>query len=122
MNERQLGLATTAELLDIYVEAAITHGQSTLSGDKGANHKAYDVITGVYCELRKRGDQSISALLSLLDHEDRSVGTWAASHVLEFAPEQGELALERIAKTGGLLAFNAEMTLSEWRKGNLKFP
>ena len=80
------------------------------------------MVTGVIRELRERGVAYRPALLDLLNHPDRSVATWAASYVLEFDPVKGEAALERIAETGDVLAFNAKMTLSEWRKGNLTFP
>lgn len=122
MRKSQLGKASIAELIDIFVGSAVAHGTSTLTGDTKANHRSYDVITNIIRELRGRGIAYRPALLSLLDHPDQSVATWAAFHVLEFDPVKGETALERIAKTDGILAFNAEMTLSEWRKGNLTFP
>ena len=61
-------------------------------------------------------------LLALLDHPDTSVRAWAAAHALEFAPAEGEPVLEEIASGADILAFNAEMTLTVWREGELRFP
>ena len=41
---------------------------------------------------------------------------------LEFAPEQSEPVLARLAESPGLLGFGAQMTLREWRAGRLRFP
>lgn len=82
-----------------------------------ANH---DIVADVYRELRRRGSESI--LLALLDNPDAGVRAWAASHALEFAPDQGEPVLKALASDEGLLGFSAEMTLREWRKGTLSFP
>lgn len=46
-----------------------------------------------------------------------------AAHALDFAPEKGEPVLESLAGVqGSLIGFDAEMTLKEWRKGELRFP
>jgi hypothetical protein len=51
------------------------------------------------------------------------VQVWAASHVLEFAPADAEAMLERLARGApGIARLDAEMTLKEWRAGNLTFP
>jgi hypothetical protein len=115
------GLAafSTDELVARYAEAAKVHGEATVTGSHTANKEA-DFIAAAYRELRRRGSES--ALLALLESEDGSVRGWAAAHALEFAPEQSEPVLIRLAESPGLLGFGSQMTLREWRAGRLRFP
>jgi len=73
-----------------------------------------------YRELRRRGSES--ALLVLLESKDEGVTAWAGAHALEFAPEQAEPVLAKLAESPGLLGFGAQITLREWRAGRLTFP
>jgi len=61
-------------------------------------------------------------LLPLMQDPDDAVQSWAASHALEFAPEQAESVPVDLAEGRGISAFNAKMTLWEWRKESLSFP
>lgn len=110
------------ELVAKYVAAAIRHRDASVEGDPGAANLAYDVIAKTFRELRSVGSEGDSALLRLLGHEDARVRGWAAAHALEVAPKLGEPTLEQLARAGGLLGFDAEMVLAEWRRGNLRFP
>jgi hypothetical protein len=107
------------ELVVRYAHAARMHREATLTGDRPTNAEA-DLIAAVYRELRRRGGEP--ALLPLLSSPDEGVRCWAAAHAMEFAPEEGEPVLLALAESSGLLAFNAEMTLREWRAGRLRFP
>jgi hypothetical protein len=113
---------TDAELVLDYADAAIDHGRSTTTDAERANASA-DTIATIYRELRRRGPESQAALLTLLDHLNPSVRSWAAAHALEFAPPRGEPVLEKLARgPHGVVRLDAEMTLQEWRKGRLRFP
>lgn len=114
-----LDALSTDELVARYALAAKVHGEATVTGGQPANKEA-DFIAAAYRELRRRGSES--ALLSLLESEDENVSGWAAAHALEFAPEQSEPVLVRLAESPGLLGFDARMTLREWRAGRLRFP
>jgi hypothetical protein len=41
--------------------------------------------------------------------------------LIPILPERAKEVLQALAAGRGTIAFNAEMTLSEWEKGNLKF-
>ena len=84
-----------------------------------ANNEA-DLIAAAYRELRRHGSES--ALLVLLESKDEGVTAWAGAHALEFAPEQGEPVLAKLAESPGLLGFGAQITPREWRAGRLPFP
>ncbi|MFY2556407.1 DUF2019 domain-containing protein [Corallococcus terminator] len=110
------------ELASMYEEAAAAHGQSSESGDHRKANAQFRRIDAVWKELRTRGSEGPGALSNLMDHANLHVRGWAASHALESAPRAAESVLEMIANgPPGIARFNAEMTLREWRAGNLKF-
>lgn len=108
-------------LVLMYENAAREHGNLTVAPDRA--NEAYQLVTNIVRELRRRGVEAQRALRPLLENGDLNVCVMAASHALEFAPSDGEGALERIAGgPRGVARLNAEMTLLQWRKGALRFP
>jgi hypothetical protein len=105
-----------------YTVAAAKHGQATRESDPETGNEQAEVIEGVYHELRALGRDAQLQLLDLLDNSNPSVRLWAASHALEFAPEQGKPALEELLDYDGWIGITAEITLEEWSKGTLRFP
>lgn len=110
------------ELLSLYERAAIAHGKASETGDYKTANKEYQIVAAVYRELRAQGVEKQKALLRFLNHSDAHVRVWAGAHALEFAPERGEAVLTEISQSTGIPALDAELTLEEWRKGNLRFP
>jgi Domain of unknown function (DUF2019) len=122
MNPKDLSHADIEELTTAYAKAASEHGAATAAGNPDRANECHDMVASVYRELRARGPDAQRALLPLIGYADDAVRYWAASHALEFAPDQGEPVLAELARSRGLSAFNAKMTLREWQKGNLSFP
>jgi hypothetical protein len=115
--------ADVETLVRVYREAAVAHGVATEHGNYRAANRQHDVLAEVYRELRNRGRDSQVELLPLLDDIDAHVRAWVAAHALEFAPDRGEAVLKRLASgEPSVIRLNAEMTLSEWKKGSLAFP
>jgi len=111
------------DLLEEYTAAAIAHGVATESGDPKKGNRASDQLVAINSELRRRGPQAHRSLLTLLADAHPAVRGWAGSQVLEFAPGEGERALEEVSRTAkGLIGLTAEWTLREWRAGRLRFP
>jgi hypothetical protein len=110
------------ELVATYAEAAAAHGRASAEGDHRTANAEQERLAAAYRELRSRGPEAQRALLALLDHPAPEVRSWAGAHALEFAPEQGEQTLAKLAAEGGLPGFNAETTLETWRQGTLRFP
>jgi hypothetical protein len=119
MADKSISKAELAELSALYADAAAAHTQASLHGDRRRANRSHDLVASVYRELRRRDEQRL--LLDLLTSEDSGVVAWAGAHALEFAPADGEAALERIASEGGVVGLTAEMTLETWRKGELHF-
>lgn len=105
-----------------YRAAASTHGHCSAEGDHTEANVQAEVVAGTYRELRRRGTEARRHILQLLDDDDESVRAWAGAHALEFASERGEAVLVALANGKSLPAFNARMTLREWRAGRLSFP
>ena len=119
----EIKASTTEALLAAYVADAISHGDSLEVGDHQAANSSADALIGIYRELRRHGIGAQDALIPLLKHSDRGVRFWAASHALEFAPEEAERVLSGIAVAReSLVAVSASIILRQWRDGDLKLP
>ncbi|WP_375754550.1 DUF2019 domain-containing protein [Corallococcus exercitus] len=114
--------ASIHELVAAFAKAAELHGQASIEGAHRAANAQYDKLNAAGRELRTRGEDGRSALTGLLQDSNPRVRLWAASHALEFAPVLAEAERERLSQgPAGVVRLDAEMTLSEWRSGNLKF-
>src|SRR5687767_10244301 len=111
---------TIDSLVLLYSEAAAAHGKESDKADPDIGNQQADIIATVYSELRRRGRDAQLALLPLLKHTDPHVRGWTGAHALEFASAEGVATLEELRKCGGMLGFDAEITLEEWRKGKLR--
>lgn len=110
------------ELASLYEDAAAAHGQASESGDFRKANSQFRRIDAAWKELRSRGNEGEGAVASLMDSANPHVRGWAASHALESNPQAAEAVLEALSRGPPSIArFNAEMTLKEWRAGNLKF-
>lgn len=107
-------------LVNKFIESTIQEGKYTQAGDHKKVNKTYKEIIKVIKKIYSI-DPEFNSLVYLLNHQDESVKKWAAS-ILLFTnkKEVASKVLKEISKGGGLVAFTAEMTLSEWEKGNLK--
>jgi hypothetical protein len=122
MKRTRLATADVSELVATYRDAASAHGDATEQADYKAANEMAETVAIVYSQLRRRGRQAQEQLLSLLGDPEPGVRLWAASHALEFAPAEGEAALEQLRAIGKLVGLSAETTLREWREGRLRFP
>lgn len=122
MKQRELRDDNSESLVVQYKDAAMHHGLATQAGDFETANAQYEIIAAVYRELRSRGSKAQIGLLGLFTDRNPDVRLWASTHALEFAPEQAEPILRDLMRSGGLVGFNAEMTLTEWKDGNLIFP
>lgn len=93
-----------------YTEAAILHGEATLSGDyKKANHQ-YKIMSECYNNIKNSSDELIE-FSKLLYHSNDSVKVWAASHYLSHNKAIAVKVLKEVAKGEGIIAFGAKVFL-----------
>ena len=103
-----------------YINAAIKYGEATQEGDNKVVNKNYKLIDSIFRKLKT--ENRLSELVLLMDHVNEDVKMWAATHLLVFDEQKAKQVLSEIAKdTTSLNAYEAEMTLKEWEKGNLTY-
>jgi hypothetical protein len=120
MSPRKVQKRSDEELVDEYARAAVDYERALDAADSRSANRAQDRLIGAYRELRGRA--AVALLLPLLRSEDEVVRSFAASHALEFAPEQGEPVLLWFAAHPGPHQTAAKFTLKAWREGTLQFP
>jgi hypothetical protein len=109
---------SAAELGQQFVKFAIKH--RTLK-PRSAN-RAYLQVISIWEELMRRGPVGEQILINLAGHPMDEVAAWAAMFVLDIDSAQAVPVLARIAsQPRGALSLYAEITLSEWRAGRLRF-
>lgn len=109
-------------LLDQYASAAIAQGKSIQNADSVEGNAQFDLQLRLLKEIDSSTNLGRRALVSLLTHEDMWVRESAATHLLGVEEHVAIKVLEEVANSSGIVAFNAEMVLKEWRAGNLNIP
>jgi hypothetical protein len=103
-----------------FLQSARQHGVSTLKGDTKSTNNAYASLVAALQELRSSSDKGVKFLHGLLSNSDPSVAIWAALFLLPFDERSATEALARVADSGvPRFAFDARVTLQEWRAGRL---
>jgi hypothetical protein len=111
-----------ASLLEHYIRQASLYGHALSEGNSKQANKCHAELAKLHRKLRAQGEAAQGELLGLLEHPEPAVRIWAATHVLEFAPERGEPVLARIAQEEAApLSLSAEFTLERWREGALSW-
>jgi hypothetical protein len=111
----QIIVGDDSPILEEYASAAIQHGKATSRSDYAIASLGTDALLRIYRELKGRGAEAQRALQSLLGHSNKSVRIWAATHVLEVCPEDGQRVLQEEAQEDDVLAIDAWMALESWR-------
>jgi HEAT repeat protein len=107
-----------ATAIEIFKEAAKIHGEATETGDYKLGNKNYHLIFKIVTYL-KETDQ-VALLIQLLGDTNLSVRIWAATYLLPINEERALEVLNEAAKNKGIIAFNAKITIDEWKRGHLK--
>lgn len=105
--------------LEVFEESAVKQAAATEQGDYKTGNKCYDRIIKAVAFLKSENE--ISQLEKYLFDSSVGVRLWSACYLLPINEREGIRVLEDIAKSAGIHSLTAETTLSEWRKGNLKF-
>lgn len=105
--------------LQMFEEASIIQVQSSENGDYKTGNKNYDKIVNAVSFLKK--NNSIDSISYYLDHKSIEVRLWAACYFLPIDEKKAINVLKEITKQQGIIATTAEITLTEWKKGNLKY-
>lgn len=108
------------ELVLLFRDESLKHGFAIEEGNSKKANKAYEVIHKSYLALKD--DNSLVGLEELLEHESPFVRLWTARYMLQVHTTKAEKVLQELSGLKGIsVAFDARMTLSEWKEGNLIF-
>jgi hypothetical protein len=100
--------------LELFIDAALKHGEATETGDYRAANLCYgDIVIAV--SFIKEND-NMMALEDLLHHESVGVRLWSASYLLPIVEDKAVDALKAISNVSAIHSFTAKTTLSEWEK------
>ena len=103
-----------------FEEMAIKSFNVGKMGDYRTSNRCGATIRKIAIKLYKNGE--MEKLKPLMYSEHDAVKFEAATKLLPFYTEEAEAVLESLApKKGSSLYHMAEVTLQEWRKGNIKF-
>ena len=108
------------KVIERYRQGAIMH--SDFSNTKKAN-KGADQVHACYNILRET-EEGRQVIIAMMDDSDPGVRGWAAVHSLQWVPQRARAVLEALSQSKDIpwqTSFDAEMTLKEYDKGNLKF-
>lgn len=111
----------TDKLLTDFINAAIKRETALECGNVKIANKKYAEMDRIREQWMEEPEGLPELLEPLLAHESDAVKLAAAFTLLRFTPEQCECVMEEIASKGGDTAFEAEMTLREWKNGRIKF-
>ena len=103
----------------LFQEAATKQAEATENGDYKTANKNYDKIIDIMDYLKR--ENSVDRLHDFLSASSVGVRIWAAYYLLPTHEKESVKVLGEIEKGEGIHSLTAETTLSEWRKGNLKF-
>lgn len=121
MKKMQLSEIPLEQLIEKTRVLSAERMRAIYAGKPKDGNRMFDLLVAIHRELRARGIEALRQLLVLLDDPDLGTRCWAATAVMEFAPEEGERVLADLAKNaGGLVGSSAEWALEEWKAGNFK--
>lgn len=109
------------KILEEFVAACIKQEDSLEHGDSKTANKQYRIIQSIRRDLKANPLYGIEKLIPFLEHPSANVRLVAAFSLIPIIPEQAKAVLRALSAGRGLVSFSAEMILSEWEKGNLKF-
>ena len=110
--------------LEVFISSCLKEYEYQSLGDSKNSNKQGINITSICIQLKN--ENRLHELLDLLDHEHPQVRFRAAEKTLIAFPQKAERVLIELSTLHGLqfgqIGFVSQITLEEWKKGNLKFP
>ena len=97
MKIRKVSALSTTQLVEKFIETAITQGDALLVWDTRTYNHLYDKMLDIERELKSRPGDQRSVLLSLLSHPNIAVRWKAAVATLMIAPTAAREALYSVA-------------------------
>lgn len=106
------------QALDLFEKYSISQGKALDVGNSRVANYNYDRIEDVVRYLREK--KELSRLSVFYTHSNAYVKLGAAAYLLPVFEKESLKVMKEIVKTKGILSLDAEMTIKEWKKGNLR--
>ena len=106
------------EALCLFEEAAIKQEEAIRSGKSKIANRNYDKMRSVVIFLKS--NKSLGRLAVYYVHPNLSVRAWAASYLLPLYEKESIRVLKEIVNMKTFGSLDAEMTIKEWKNGNLR--
>lgn len=106
------------KVLGDFENSAKLHGECTENGDYKTGNKSYKSLISSIDFLKD--NNLLVKLIPFLNSPYLGVQLWASTFLLKVEEKLAVEKLEEIECASNAYSFTAEMTLKEWRKGNLK--
>ena len=111
-------IKTIDEAIALFKQHAIIQCESTENGNYKLGNKSYDKIIRCISFIEK--NNKLEMLFSFLDDENMYIRYWAACALLHTKEKEAIKVLKAIKRSkSGLISLNSEMTISEFKKGNI---
>lgn len=109
------------ELIKKYIAASINYGAAQEEGDSKKVNKNAAAIRKIRLQFKENYPLYAKELEPLLQHENDYVRLKSAFDLLPVMTDKAEETLLELSVRKGLIGFEAEITLQEWKKGNIKY-
>ncbi len=109
------------KLIEKYIDAAIKYGLAQEDGNSKRVNQSAAIIRKIRKELKENNVSYELYFEELLQHDNDYVKLKVSYDLLPILTEKAVETLVELSKKRGLIAFEAEMVLAEWKKGNLLF-
>ena len=106
------------KLLQKFINASIKYGEAIEIGDSKKANKQSAIVRGIRQQLIASDELQI--LTPILQHDNDYVRLSVATSLIFIMPQESKRVLIELQNKRGLLAFEAEIFLQEWEKGNMK--
>lgn len=103
-------------ILNDYIRGAELHTIGTLEGNADKANEGYYLLKNAYNKLKS--DNLLAELNVCLIHKNDGVRLWSATHLLPINQNASDVLVD-ISNKEGILSFNAERVLNQWKEGKL---
>lgn len=109
---------TVEQALILFEQNCIKRGDALYEGNSKLANRCYDKIRSLASFLRK--ESKLSQLAAFYTHPNLNVRLTAAAYMLPVDEKQSLKVLKEIAQKKVFGSLDAQMTIREWKNGNLK--
>ena len=109
---------TVESALKSFEELELKRDDALENGNSRVANRCYDKVQEIAKFLREA--QDLSQLAVFYDHPNLGVRLSAAAFLLPLYEKRSLKVMKEISKHKGIAAFEAEMTIKAWKKGDLK--